>query len=253
MGRPAARQHAPRDVGVDAAALRTDAEVPDAMAAAAPLLAAEVWDLPTRVSHWTLVACVAGAWATAELGRMDLHASFGCAVLGLVVFRVYWGCLGSSTARFVSFVRGPRAIVAYLPRMLSRAPSRTAGHNPIAGHGAVVLLSVTLAHVCLGLVAVDVDGLDSGPLSHWVDFDTGRSAARGHARTFDLLSVIVAVHVASVLFYLIYKRENLIRPMVTGRAYLHQGAVSAVRRAPLWLALPGVALAAAMVWLIRSS
>jgi cytochrome b len=198
-----------------------------------------------------LVVGTAAAWWTAEAGLMEWHAYAGCAVLGLLLFRVYWGFFGSATARFGSFVRGPREVLTYARSLTARHPSYWPGHNPVSGLGVLALLGLLTAHVGLGLFAVDVDGLDSGPLSRYVSFDTGRSAARAHGLTFDLLCAMVALHVGAVLFYLWYKRENLILPMLSGRRRMPSaGAPVALLRVSAWTALPGIAIATLIVWLV---
>ncbi|HEY8540508.1 MAG TPA: cytochrome b/b6 domain-containing protein, partial [Steroidobacteraceae bacterium] len=73
-----------------------------------------VWDWPVRVVHWLFVLCVAISWWSAEEHMMDVHRYSGYTLLGLVVFRIYWGFAGSATARFAQFVRGPKAIAEYL-------------------------------------------------------------------------------------------------------------------------------------------
>jgi cytochrome b len=212
-----------------------------------------VWDLPTRVFHWSLVALVGLSWATAEAGRLDWHRDSGHAILALLVFRVYWGFAGSSTSRFLHFVPRPRAVLDYARRLPERSAAPTIGHNPVAALGVLALLGLLIAQVGLGLFAVDVDGVESGPLSYWVSFETGRTLARGHHLVFDFLLASIALHVAAVLFYLLYKRDNLIEAMVRGdRSVAREPAPPAARIAPLWRALPGVLLALALAWLVAN-
>jgi cytochrome b len=98
-----------------------------------------IWDLPTRLFHWALVACIIGAFVTVKLGGlyMDWHARFGAAILGLIVFRLIWGFVGPRYARFTQFVRGPRAILAYL-----RGAAAPAGHNPLGALSVIALIAV---------------------------------------------------------------------------------------------------------------
>jgi cytochrome b len=208
-----------------------------------------VWDLPTRLTHWALVLLVPFCWLTAENGLMELHRYGGYAVLGLVVFRIFWGFAGASTARFSGFVRGPAAVFGYMRTLSARAPGGTLGHNPLGALSVLALLAALIAQVSFGLFAVDVDGLESGPLSHFVDFDTGRAFAELHEISFNVLVALIGLHLAAVAFYLVYKRENLIRPMVTGWREMAQSA-PAVRFSPAWLALVGAALAAGLAWFI---
>ena len=93
-----------------------------------------VWDLPTRLFHWILVASVAGCWWTGERGDMETHALLGYVVLALLLFRLAWGLVGSETARFTSFLRGPSAAIGHVRHFLSPGPLEgEAGHNPVGG------------------------------------------------------------------------------------------------------------------------
>lgn len=176
----------------------------------------KLWDGPTRIIHWALVVLLGVSWWTAETGRLQWHLWSGYSILGLVIFRIAWGFVGSQSARFGSFVRGPAATLAYLKTLGARAPASAIGHNPVGAISVVVILLALAIQVATGLFAVDVDGLDSGPLSYLVSFDTGRLAAKVHEISFTVLQILAAAHVIAVLFYLIYKRSNLIGAMITG-------------------------------------
>jgi cytochrome b len=209
---------------------------------------ARVWDAPVRIVHWGLVLLVGGAWFTAETGRMDLHRWCGYGVLGLAAFRVYWGFAGSESARFANFLRGPKAVAAYARTLGRRAPSESAGHNPLGAWSVAALLAVLVAEVALGLFAVDVDGIESGPLSGLVDFDAGRLAAQLHQAAFTALQALVVLHLAAVVFYLAYKRQDLVGPMISGRRRF--AADPGLAFAPAWRAVLGVLAAAALVWFV---
>jgi cytochrome b len=203
-----------------------------------------VWDAPVRLVHWLMVLAVAASWWTAETGRMDWHRYSGYTMLGLVTFRIYWGFVGSSTARFAQFVRGPRAIVIYIKGRLSAAP----GHNPLGALSVIALLALLLTQVALGLFAVDVDGIESGPLSTYVSFETGRSAAAWHEGLFDVLLWAIGLHIAAVLYYVLYKKESLIAAMLHGKRALQDG--QPVKSASLPRLLTGIVLAAALTWMV---
>ena len=171
-----------------------------------------VWDLPVRLFHWMLVLLVAALWGTHELHMMDVHVLLGQAMLGLILFRLIWGLIGSSTARFSSFLRGPSAVLAYL-----RAPAGGFGHNPLGGWSVVAMLAVLGVQVGLGLFASDEDGEHYGPLSHLVSYDSARTLAERHETFFNILLVLIGVHLGAILYYRFVKREDLVTPMVTGR------------------------------------
>lgn len=205
-----------------------------------------VWDLPTRLAHWLIVAGVAFSWWTAESGRMDWHRYSGHVLLGVVLFRLFWGFAGATTARFAHFVRGPRAVVDYLR---ARAPL-TPGHNPLGALSVLALLATLAVQIGLGLIAVDVDGIESGPLSMYVSFATGRTAAKWHHRIFDGLMWLIALHVVAVLFYLLVRRQNLIAAMFTGEREYPAPPAETVRFASRARLVIGIILAGALTWMV---
>jgi len=209
---------------------------------------ARLWDGPTRIFHWALVALVVFAWWSAENGRMDWHRPAGYAVVGLIVFRLIWGFVGSSSARFASFVRGPAATLAYVRTLPNRAKKDQPGHNPLGAWSVLAILAVLIVEVVTGLFAVDIDAIEAGPLSDRVDFEMGRLFAKWHHWSFWALEALVALHVAAVVFYLIYKRANLVRPMITGRQTFSEDPKLAF--APLWRAVLAAAVAGALAWFV---
>jgi cytochrome b len=206
-----------------------------------------VWDLPVRVLHWLIVIAVALSWWSAEQRLMDVHRYSGYALLGVLVFRIYWGLVGSPTARFSRFVRGRSAVAAYV-RGRSPVPGAP-GHNPLGGWSVVAMLVLLLTQVGLGLFVTDVDGLESGPLSYLVSFEASRELAESHELVFNIILAVVALHIAAVLFYLVARRTNLVGAMFTGRRPAHtiNGSVAHVSLMRIW---PGVALAGLAVWLV---
>jgi cytochrome b len=209
---------------------------------------ARLWDGPTRIVHWALVILIAFAWWSGEVGRMEWHRLAGYAVLGLIVFRLIWGFAGSASARFASFVRGPGATLAYVRTLPRRAQKDLPGHNPLGAWSVLAILAVLVAQVVTGLFAVDVDAIEAGPLSDRVSFDTGRLFAKWHHWSFWALETLVVLHVAAVVFYLTYKRANLIGAMVTGRQAFSDDPKLAF--APLWRAALAAIVAGAIAWFV---
>ncbi|MEP7222866.1 MAG: cytochrome b/b6 domain-containing protein [Novosphingobium sp.] len=208
-----------------------------------------LWDLPVRLVHWAFVGLMPALWWTARNGKLDLHEKIGMTMLGLVVFRLLWGVVGSSTARFASFVRGPAAVMAYLRGMRSSDSVPIVGHNPLGGLSVIALLGLLGAQVTLGLFAQDTDGIFSGPLNHLVSWDTASTMSAAHGLVFNLILLFVVVHIAAIAFYRIAKRDNLVGPMVSGRKRFAESIV-APRIAPLWRALVIAAIASTIaVWL----
>jgi cytochrome b len=168
----------------------------------------KIWDLPTRVFHWLLVLCFAGAWLTAESERTQLlHLTLGYCAGALVLWRVVWGVAGSRYALFSEFVRSPAAALrylrAYLPGSTSEVPRRYLGHNPAGGWAVLALL---------GLMALVV-------ASGWWAYQSGAPDAAGEAH--EVLShgllILIGLHVLAVIATGFKHRENLVRAMWTGR------------------------------------
>ena len=171
-----------------------------------------VWDIPTRLFHWAIAVSIGLSWWSAENHAMDRHRIFGLVALGLILFRLIWGFVGGSTARFSSFIRPPGSVISYLG---SNGPRR-AGHNPIGGYSVIAMIAVIVLQVGTGLFAVDVDGIESGYLSHLVSFNQGRLAAEIHETSFNVLLALIGLHILAILFYLAVRRRNLVGPMITG-------------------------------------
>ena len=207
---------------------------------------ARLWDGPTRLVHWSLVALVGFAWWSAEAGHLEWHRWSGYGVLGLIVFRLIWGFAGSASARFAGFVRGPGATLAYVRTLGRRTRIDAPGHNPLGALSVLAILAALIVQVATGLFAVDIDGIESGPLSDRVSFDTGRMLAEWHQLSFTVLKILVALHLAAVFFYLIYKRANLIGPMITGHARLTRDP--GLRFASYWRLLAAALAALAVAW-----
>jgi cytochrome b len=172
----------------------------------------KVWDLPVRMVHWSLALLVAGAFITQSLGgeAMVWHSRIGIAVFGLLAFRITWGFVGSSHARFSQFVKGPAAIRAYL-----KGQWQGVGHNPLGALSVLGLLGVLAVMAGTGLFANDEIAVE-GPLYAWVSSDFSNFATKIHKFFEPLLIGVVALHVAAIVFYVRVKKDNIVRPMITG-------------------------------------
>lgn len=187
--------------------------------------------------------------ATAKLDAMDWHVRAGEAMLAVVLFRLLWGFLGSRNARFSSFVRGPRAVVAYARSLFSPAHARFAGHNPLGGWMVLLLLGLLLLQASLGLFSND-DIVTEGPLARYVSKDLSDALSSVHSFNAWVVVTLSVVHVAAVLAYWIRFKENLVRPMLVGVKELPGAAAddSAVASPIRAGALAG--LCALAVWLL---
>jgi cytochrome b len=178
-----------------------------------------VWDLPVRLFHWALVILMTVSYVTGRAGGdwMKFHFWSGYAILTLILFRIAWGFVGSTTARFSNFVKGPAAIVTHLRELLGRTGPYDAGHNPMGGAMVVVLLFAVLAQAGTGLFSADTDtGLVTGPLATRIADAMVDKLTAFHHYWVNVLLALVAAHVAAVLVYLVWKRHNLVRAMITG-------------------------------------
>lgn len=210
-----------------------------------------VWDFPTRIFHWSLVILLGFSWWSAETYHMDWHRYSGLTVCGLVVFRLLWGLFGTRTSRFTQFVRGPRTVLAHLrPGGMPSSPVPL-GHNPAGGWAVIVMLLLLCVQIISGLFAVDIDGIESGPLSHLVDFDQGRTASDIHGWSFLGLQIMVVVHVLAIIFYLVVKRRNLTWAMITGYQRTVDGAEPAgASRVAYWRLFAAIVVAAALAYAV---
>lgn len=208
-----------------------------------------IWDWPTRLFHWALVILIGALWWTADQREMQLHRQLGQVMLGLLVFRVYWGVAGTRTSQFGHFLKAPGAIIGYVANLTKPDYKPTNGHNPLGGLSVIAMMLVLIAQVTLGLFAVDVDGMESGPLSRHVDFDTGRLASDWHETTFNILVGLIVLHVVAIAFYQFAKRANLVGPMITGSRATTPESHEPIQPAPLWRIALGVVIAAGAAWL----
>ncbi len=219
-------------------------------AAAQPGLIQPVWDLPIRLFHWVLTALVAFSWWSAKNDQIDWHIWSGIAILTLLVFRLLWGLFGSSTARFASFVRGPRAVLDYLR---DNSSWRVAGHTPLGALSVVALLVAIAVQVSLGLVSVDEDGFNQGPLAHLVSLEASEEARDLHEDFFVILLALIGLHIAAVLFYRAVLGSKLTGAMITGRSALEPG-VEPMRPGRGWIAIGCLLVALAIArWVVAGA
>lgn len=209
-----------------------------------------VWDLPVRLFHWALFGLIGFSWWSARNGELELHMYSGYAILSLIIFRVLWGVFGSSTARFSSFIRGPRAVLAHMRD--SRA-WRGIGHNPLGAINVLAMLIVLKLQVATGLLNADDDGLVEAPLAPLISLDHADFVHDAHEFLFNVLLGLIELHLAAILFYTIVRGRSAVEPMVTGRAMLDPGTAP-MRPGRWWAALLCLAAAVAITrWLIAGA
>jgi cytochrome b len=189
-----------------------------------------VWDVPVRIFHWVLVLLIVSQIITVSIGgnAMAYHVLGGFALLALVLFRVVWGLVGTPTARFASFLRGPGAVMRYAKSLASRSPGQIAGHNPLGGWSVLAMLASILVQVVSGLFADD-EIMTTGPLWKYVSDDTASLFNVIHETNALVLLSLICIHLAAVLYYLLRKKENLIKPMLTGIKQLPDAGIDSLR------------------------
>jgi cytochrome b len=199
------------------------------------------WDLPTRLFKWSLVALVVNAWLTQWYGDdwLTWHIRNGYAILILIVFRLLWGVVGSSTARFSAWVSWPWRAVSYAIALLRGRGRPYLSHNPLGAWMIIALLTLVGSQAIAGLFTVDSNGIVGGPFSN-LDFGDPtplqRFMSRYHHWSFNLVLAFAAVHVGTNLFYQFAKKDPVVRAMITGRKPVEPFADQAEMR-------PGPALA----------
>lgn len=206
-----------------------------------------LWDAPVRLFHWALAALVVFSYATGKIGGswLEWHMRSGYAILALLAFRLAWGVAGSETARFASFLRGPRATIAYARGLALRRAPTVLGHTPTGGWMIVAMLGILAVQAASGLF-VDDEIATQGPLAVKVSNAFVAKMSALHSYNQWLIVAAVALHVAAIAFYQGYLKADLIGPMIHGRAVAREAR--APRLAPAWLAAVLFALACAAVY-----
>ena len=186
--------------------------------------AVSVWDLPTRLFHWLLALCVGANLIIDPRGEwFPVHVAAGCTALGLALFRIVWGFIGSCRSLFADFVRSPRVVLKELRAALRLKVERHIGHNPLGGSMVVVLLVMTLATAATGLFSGTREGL-GGP---FVGLIGGRGLRELHGTLGNLMIFLVILHLCGVALHYLVTRENIVGAMITGRKRLDAAAAGA--------------------------
>ncbi|HEY9080375.1 cytochrome b/b6 domain-containing protein [Magnetovibrio sp.] len=202
----------------------------------------KVWDIPTRIFHWSLVFVVAVAWVSSEAdgGAFWIHVYAGTLLLGFVAFRAVWGMIGSRHAQFGDFVHGPEEVTSYTTRLMAFRPPYSLGHNPLGGWMIVAMIAVILLAVLTGMMSSE-DGY-VGPLAHI----GGGLLGEAHEGFANFLLILIFVHVVGVFAHGALTRENLPRAMITGDKHVPSG-VPGEDIKPVGMVRPLIALAIAVV------
>jgi cytochrome b len=216
------------------------------------------WDLPTRLFHWLLALLVLFAWASWRFGEafgdpaLKLHRWNGHAILVLLVWRVLWGLVGSSTSRFSAWLWWPWTAAAYGWEILRGRTPLYLSHNPLGSYMILLLLAAVTAQAVSGLFVVEHNDLTAGPLYRLISEEAQKSVTVWHTSFFYWWALIlVPIHIVANFWYGLVKKEPLITAMLTGRKpaadYLDAPEADIVGR-PMLRALACLAVAAGLVF-----
>lgn len=178
----------------------------------------KVWDPLLRSFHWLLAGFVIAAWCLGQFGPLNMKLHFWCGymVIGLLAFRLIWGFVGPRSARFSTLLYRPGTTLGYARALFSRTPSHWPGHSPLGALSVIAMLAALVAQVSTGLISDPEDYLNVGPLASSVSAATSVKAVGWHHLGATVVLVLVLLHVAVILYYRLWKREDLVTPMVTG-------------------------------------
>lgn len=207
-----------------------------------------IWDLPTRLFHWLLVAGLVAQYITGDVldDAMQWHFYIGYGVLGLLIFRFVWGFAGPQYARFSNFVSSPAKVLQYAKTLGSANASAHAGHNPLGGWFVIIMLVMVATQAITGLFVSD-DIFFDGPWHHVVSEDTTDLMTLLHHRGFNVLLGVIALHIGAIVFYAIVKKQRLVPAMVHGKKATSAAAIDSSR---LLTALIIAIISAALVYYI---
>lgn len=184
----------------------------------------KIWDLPLRLFHWFLVLGFVLAYLSAEVHMPDVHVLLGYGLIGLLVFRVFWGFAGNPYARFKSFLFAPHETLVYVKSLRAGNPAHYYGHNPAGALMVFGLLAILLAIVASGLMTLGVIDYE-GPLvflANVVGDDTAYFVRHAHDFCVDVALLLIPLHLLGVVAGSLQHKENLLRAMLTGKKYVVQ-------------------------------
>jgi len=197
-----------------------------------------VWDLPLRVFHWLFACTVIASWYTSdqEHDLIELHMQLGYFALGLLIFRIIWGVVGTKHARFISFVPKPKQLLAYIKSLKHDRVPASVGHNPL-GSLMVVLMIILISLQAISGLFINDDVFSAGPYNAIASKDVEQVMAFLHHNVFDYMIAAIALHLLAVFYYIRIKKESMIVPMITGKKPAkHINDSDVIEHSRLWLA-----------------
>lgn len=191
-----------------------------------------VWDLPTRVFHWLLTLGLLACFGFSLLADEDsslfsFHMILGIVLGVMLVMRVFWGFVGTTYARFDSFLFSPAAVAQYVKEAVTGSGQRHTGHNPGSSYAIFAMLALVALIVATGLLVPN--GSEVAEELHEI-------------ASYALLAVI-AIHIIGVVVYTARHRKNITMSMIDGtKDGSPSEAIRSSRPLTAWLMVAAVVL-----------
>lgn len=212
-----------------------------------------VWDLPLRIFHWLFACTVIASWYTSDQDNdlIELHMQLGYFALGLLIFRVLWGIVGTKHSRFTSFVPSPNRLFSYIKNWRNKKDVITAGHNPL-GSLMVILMIILISLQAISGLFINDDIYSSGPYYDSVSKEVEQVMMFLHHNIFDYMIAAIVLHLLAIAYYERVKKQSLILPMITGKKLASKvSKTDEITHSKLWVALViMVGIAAFIYWLV---
>lgn len=211
----------------------------------------KIWDVYIRLNHWLIVLLVASAWLSSEFGDAEFkwHSINGYIIFVLVLSRIVWGIIGSTTARFSNFIASPFKAIQYLLALRNNKATNYLGHNPAGGWMVIAFLLVLLGQTITGMLSSD-DVLFEGPFSYYISSGMVETMTGIHHLLFNILMVLVGLHIAAVLYHQLIKNEKIIQAMFSGKKHSATDVKKPLSFRPFYIALTVILLVAFSFWLV---
>lgn len=211
----------------------------------------KVWDLPLRLFHWLLVFTVAISYLSVKTDWLDVdfHWYAGLVITFLWLFRLSWGFVGTSTAKFVQFFPTPRKLLSYFSRSWQGV-----GHTPTGALSVFALLLLLAGMITTGVLASD-DITLQGPLAKYIDEAFSDQMSEWHSLLFNVLLGLIVLHVLAIVFYGLFKKDNLLTPMIHGKKSVPLSTsltLPQINQRLGWRLLFSLLLSGALTWLLFS-
>jgi cytochrome b len=177
-----------------------------------------VWDLPVRIFHWCFVCVLLALWYTSDQdnGLIEVHIKLGYTALGLTLFRIIWGFLGTKHAQFINFIPSINQLKAYIHDLRVGQVKNYIGHNPLGSLMVIFILFAVLLQASTGLFISD-DIFSAGPYNGVFSEEIEKFLKLVHSNGFNIIATLSGIHILAVLYHVIIKKENLIKPMIDGK------------------------------------